>query len=257
MKFNNYTRRSLLMLASLSILVAGHLATTSIYAAENTNRYYVGISGNLLMPNQDKGSFIAVSNDPKDLHAITMQPTNGTSNYAVTLSGGMRFNWERQFLPGVRLGVLYSYQNSQQHKGTIYDALQPALFANTYQYKVQSQVVLLDQAFEIIRWNNFTPYFHTGVGAANNSVSQYQSSSDSEIHTNYQFADRNATGLAYLVGIGVDYRIKRNWQVTLAYDYLNQGTVSLGKSTNPAISSPKNMLSNQIITLGVRYEFAK
>jgi len=241
-------------LAAMSTMSQPAMAAT----ANKTNQWYIGISGGLLQTNSDKGSVVAMSLDPKDHHAITMMPDKAKSNYAVNLSAGMQFNWQRNLLPGMRAGVMYSYQGAQQHTGAIYDALQPSLFTNAYKYQVQTHVFLFDQAFEIVHWNNLTPYIHTGVGVAQNSATNYASIEDGDVQTNYQFANQTSTGLAYVVGLGVEYKLTHNWNVSLADDYLNQGSVQLGKSSNTAVTTPtKNTITNQMITLGVRYAFAK
>jgi opacity protein-like surface antigen len=261
MKFTKRTQRSLLILSTLSCLATMSTLTHPAMAAtaNKTNQWYFGIGGGLLQTNSDKGSVVAMSLDPKDLYAITMMPDKAKNNYVVNLSAGMQFNWQRNLLPGMRAGLMYSYQGVSQHTGTIYDAMQqPHLFIGNYKYQVQSQVVLFDQAFEIVHWNNITPYIHTGVGVAQNSATNYEFTGSGDIQTNFQFANQTSTGLAYVVGLGVEYKLTGNWNLNLAYDYLNQGSVQLGKSSNTTVNSPaKNTISNQMITLGVRYAFAK
>lgn len=252
MKIN---KKQFVFLSTLSLAMAFCATTAHASAATNNNKWYVGISGSLLMSSQDKTTTLAQS-FTDDKHDFVAMPDKVKSNYAVNLSAGMLFNWERNLFPGMRAGLMYSHQGAQKPSGVIFDALQPTIFTNTYKYQLQSDVVLFDQAFEIIRWNNFAPYLHTGIGIAQNSVTQYQEV-DGDYITNYQFANKSTTGFAYVLGLGVDYKLNRHWNVTVAYDYLNQGSVRLGQSTNSAITSPKNNLSNQMITLGVRYEFAQ
>lgn len=253
MKIN---KKQLMFLSTLSVLTAFSAVSHSALAATKDNTWYVGVSGSLLMPSQDKTTMLAASRDEQDRHDFVAMPDKVKSNYAVNLSAGMLFNWERNLFPGMRAGFMYSHQGAQQRSGVIFDAVQPALFTNTYKYQLQSDVVLFDQAFELVRWKNFTPYLHTGIGIAQNSVTQYQEV-DGDYITNYQFANKSTTGFAYVLGLGIDYKLNRHWNLSVAYDYLNQGVVRLGQSTNSAITSPKNNLNNQMVTIGVRYEFAQ
>jgi opacity protein-like surface antigen len=253
MKIN---KKHKLFLGALSMTAAFFAVPHTLTAAPKNNQWYVGISGGLSMPSQTKQTTLAASSNPADPYDFVMSADKVKSNYAVNLSAGMLFHWERKLLPSMRVGFMYSYQGEQQQTGTVFDALQHAVFNNNYKYQLKSDVVLFEQAFELVHWNNITPYVHTGIGVAQNSASKYQEADGSYI-TNYQFANKSTTGFAYLLGLGVDYKLNRQWKLSLAYDYLNQGSVSLGNAINPVITSPNNHLTNQMISLGVRYEFAQ
>jgi opacity protein-like surface antigen len=256
MKFTKRTQRSLLILSTLSILAAMSAVPHAAFAASKPNQWYFGLSASILQPNQDNTTVLSPGT-VDDQHLIVMQPAKIKSNYAINLSTGMLFNWDRTLFPGMRLGLTFAHHGLQKHTGEIYDALNPSLFTTDYSYQMNSQTILLDQALELVTWKNFTPYIRTGVGVALNSTENYQATTAGDVQPNFAFANKTSSALAYVLGFGVDYKINRNWNVGVSYDYLNQGNVQLAQANNPAVPSLKNKLTNQVITLGVRYEFAK
>ena len=167
----------------------------------------------------------------------------GTDNYSYqkssaravfSLGGGYEWQRNTQFwLPNYSLGLRYSYYAANKGTG-IYN------FANYYSrtdftYKTQSQALLAVGKLAILDWHNIVPYVIGGVGFAFNRFSDYQDAPDMASKTGlpkhyHTFTNKSSMSFTYLVGLGLDYQINRNWQLGLEYYYANLGKIKSGEN---------------------------
>lgn len=199
---------------------------------------------------------------PNAYTTSTALPSNGTDVYRyeknklkpfILLGGG--YEWQRKTkfrLPNYSLGLRYNYYFSNKQKGTYQFITNKPLAFN---YKTQSQSLLAVGKLSILKWHNIMPYIIGGVGMARNHFSNYQDTAPYKYpHNIHIFTNKASFSFAYLVGLGVDYKIKENWRLGLEYHYTHLGNGKSGENKNKK-TIPVS-LSGESILLKIRYYFA-
>lgn len=141
--------------------------------------------------------------------------------------------------------------------GYVWELYTPAFTNLAYKYRLKSDILLFENA---VSWTSspLRPSFILGVGRATNRVSYYEeyALNNYTIILSEKFKNSKSTELAYEIGVGLDYPIKKA-VIELAYRFVNVGQASLGLS--PSQNSTDRLSTGQInyhtINLGARFYY--
>lgn len=124
------------------------------------------------------------------------------------------------------------------------------------------QTLMANVWIDIPNKTKFTPYVGAGVGAA---FVKYDYSTDHYFAQTGQFTGNlngsaRTTNTAWLVGVGVNYKVNPNWAIDLGYRYLDAGDVTATSrfttdSGGVMNSKSKTKVSSNEVFLGARYTF--
>lgn len=157
----------------------------------------------------------------------------------------------------IRLGLSYqigSYNISGQ--GNPYGTPQ-SVAAYGFKYKLAQQSLNLYANWTLFQEDKFYAYAQTALGMTMNKTQGYSE------HVNipnypkidYQFTGKSSSGFVYSLGLGATYAIEKEWRIGLQYSYQDLGKIKLGSSPVADTVSPSYSLSNQAISLVLRYDF--
>lgn len=123
-------------------------------------------------------------------------------------------------------------------------------FGDAYQGYLKSWVFLGNAYVDLGTWNCFTPFVGAGIGGAYTTLADFN---DIGIGTSGRGVGRNPSewNLAWALYAGVAYNVTQNFQVDLAYRYLNYGsitdTIDCAGGCNPDSYKFSNLHSNDIM----------
>jgi opacity protein-like surface antigen len=231
----------------------GHCDGTSAAAKSLNNHWYV--SGSLGVASLVASKQLSVLGNASNTENYQLSNTN-----AVTVAGlGAGYSFTQlHFWPHViSLGLQYSYANNMTANGVISDY---GIDSYNYNYQIQQQNIMLLSQFQLLKRANFTSYFEVGLGFARNTAKGYHEAAIDPAFARDSLAYQNhtTTAFAYELGLGIGYQFSTQWQVSLGYDYLDAGTVELGKSAiypTDLPSGAKQKLTTNQFKFGLTYHF--
>ena len=197
---------------------------------------------------------------PKIYYIKTPSSFFGTDSYsydrvknaaAFIFESGYEWKHLTKWLPEYSIGLRYSYYGNNKNNG-IYK-VSNGTFSYNFNYKIQSQNLLMLIKLGVLRWHDLSPYIVVGAGFARNRFSSYQEGNTvfSPYHT---FSDNASNSFAYLVGLGINHQLNKHWQLNLEYYYFNLGEVKSGRNNLEAQTIPI-LISGQSVALMVSYHF--
>ncbi len=133
-----------------------------------------------------------------------------------------------------QLGISYYHSNAFQVSGLLSQGVDPQSsdFLN-FNYKVNAQTVLVEGKILGTWYSNFMPYASLGIGSSFNKAYGYTSVAYTQPFMIFTptFANGNNNSFVYMIGIGVDGVINKNWRLGLGCRYSTLGKIALGSAT--------------------------
>ncbi len=181
------------------------------------------------------------------------------SSQNLTGMAGVFIGVEKNFsMVAWQIGFGYYYLLPFDVKGTASYPLNNVVAQSHYQYKVQSQQLLVESKLLLPLAKRWYPYVMVGVGPALNRSSDYSETPfNGDNSGNYVFGDQQTIAFSYSVGAGLDVALTDAWRLGIGYRFSDLGAVGLGKPTNQTadVTLNQNHLYAQSVLLQLSYVF--
>lgn len=209
------------------------------------NRWFVGLGGGWMIPSGTHATNFASSGMPgfpDDRYLNTDSDNTGQ------ISGFAGYQWRRPdvFIPAISLSFEYTYTFPVNIQGVIFVNNLPDTQNFTYQYDISQQIFMPKLKVDLYQWQQWMPYISGGLGVVLNRVSNY---SDSPIpgatvmDRNYGFNTATKTQFAASAGVGLDYWLNSNSQISAGYEFSYYGKARTGNGQG---SLSENRLENNL-----------
>jgi opacity protein-like surface antigen len=188
---------------------------------------------------------------------IDIYTTNAGSSFVLGLEGGYQFT--SLMLPALSIGVRYTHYFNPTIDGQVIQYSIPAFTNYNYQFDLESDVLLATAKMNFFTAKTLNPFIRGGVGMSWNNASRYSEVALPNVtpRISPSFVNHTQSAFAYQLGAGLDWKVKPQWLVSLAYEYSHLGNFSLGNGTlnwsNESLSA--GSLSNNAAVLGLTYVF--
>lgn len=169
---------------------------------------------------------------PADRDIFTGSRNNNPVSTGVTL--GWFWEQEADWFPAWYLGLRYKYLFSKGFPGTVLEYSLPKYANYTYEWTMESNILLIQGKINVFRFNQFLPWASFGAGAAFNRSDKYSEKPIPGVtpRINPAFRANTHTGFSYAVGAGVDFECDENWVATAGYEFQYFGDFQSGTGTN-------------------------
>lgn len=226
--------RSVIALFTSLVLIA---LSHSIFASNNSYPY-LGLTGGL--------GFSKIGQNNTELVGGTKpREYRSTSDYDATpvfgVNGGYEFTLQNNLVWSIGLGL---YQTlSYESDGEIWDTTITTEHTLDYTYKVSSTRLMLESEIGMQCNNNFMPFVTIGIGPSWNHAESYQEKSiNSGSDPEAPFLDHTSAAFAYQIGAGIAYSLTAKDRFSLAYRFVDLGSLHFGNKDNAAHSVSPYML---------------
>lgn len=257
------SRRLQLIIGTFGLFLGSTLYANSLLQDMNFQNWYLGANVGTSMPTLSGNSTAVVKAQGDVIPEGTAHTTSVSGTMAFSVDFGAQFGIKHAKLTSwfnyYRLGL--RYQNQMAEKLSGHGSIGASAATDDvyhYTYQAQTQFILLDGALGLYDWSKVTSYLHLGFGIANTSANNYSETANSQFpyKDSYAFSNGSSSAMVGLVGLGLDYAIKKNWHAVLSYDYFMPVKASLGSGTfqGTNLTGPQANIGNQTISLGVRYQ---
>jgi opacity protein-like surface antigen len=170
---------------------------------------------------------------------------------------GLGYLWSypnRLWLPYVSTGLEFDYLPSAKIAGLRENFSIPA-DTDPYQYRLIHYSLIAVGKLGIYRWGNWVPYVSLGLGSTWNRSYDYSEDAPS---VSPGFGNKTQAEFTYNAGLGLDFNLNRDLQLSLGYRYDNFSNNSTGNGDT--VASDTKQLSSRThadtILLSLRYLFA-
>lgn len=161
---------------------------------------------------------------------------------------GRRWQRDNQWFPSYSLGVFYQYFFEINAGGVVTQYSLPEFTNYKYNLNLASNLVMAAAKLNLFEFaQKASPFINGGIGGAFNKSSGYSEVALAGVTPRVSpgFANHTTNQFAYMIGAGIDYKIKPQWIVSVGYNYVNLGNFSSGQGAQT--------WSNQSLNLG-RYQ---
>lgn len=160
----------------------------------------------------------------------------------------------------VQYGLGYYQSDKHQGKGTVYQfGVLPNL---AYRYDVSNTRLLLTTRWQYQWLRDWASFADVDIGMADVKASGYAETAFSEgTVVNPGFADKTKSGLAYQLGLGIDYHLAKastalkNIHAQLGVGYVALPKASLGEMGTTGQSLSVGSVNAMRLWLGISYQF--
>jgi opacity protein-like surface antigen len=185
--------------------------------------------------------------------------TNTPTQPVVAVTAGRRWVRDTYWVPAYSIGLRYEHLFQVNVGDTVTQYSSPEFTNYRSRWGVATDLLLAYAKINLFNYGRLSPYVSGGVGTAFNSASAYGETALPGVtaRTNPGFGSKRTSRFAFNAGIGVDYRLTREWMFSLGYEYLNLGSVVSGSGTNSWAGESLHLgtyHSNQLL-LSVNYLF--
>jgi len=259
-----HSLRLQLIIATFGLFLGSTLYANSLLQDMNFQNWYLGANVGTSMPSLSNNTSVVVPAVSDVVPQGTAHTTSVSGAMAFSIDFGAQFGINHKsptaWFNYYRLGLRYQNQMAEKLSGHGNLGNSPATAdVYNYTYKAQTQFILLDSALALYDWSRVGTFLHLGFGMANTTANNYSETPGADFpgKDSYAFGSRSSSAMVGVVGLGLDYAIKKNWHAVLSYDYFMPVKASLGSTTfqGVSLSGPQANLMNQTISLGVRYQF--
>lgn len=157
----------------------------------------------------------------------------------------------------LQAGLNYSNLSAMVVDGNISQGIEPPYYESNYTYAVNSMQLFVEAKLRHLRYQEFSPYFVLGLGAAFNQAQNYSTNIPAYLTVTPMFSNNNTSSFAYALGLGFDYKIDPKLSLGLIYRFINLGEVALGSGKIRAtpVSNPFKQSNVYINTLAVHLNY--
>lgn len=169
------------------------------------------------------------------------------SQVFVGVGGGYRWERDSQWLPAYSLGLRYKHIFLKDFGNTITQYSKPEFTNYNYDWNIYSDVLLASTKLNLFQYSLASPYVGGGLGVAFNRASSYQETALPGItpRVSPAFTNHTSSQFAYNLGAGVDFRLTRQFILSLSYEYQDLGKISSGRGMNTWAGQKLNLDSYQ------------
>ena len=218
------------------LLFSFALPTAYSASYDTNNTWYAGIGAGYSWNHLDSSTTIAngitpTPSPPFDQDSYSIKSANTKT---LQFTAGYRWYFERRFLPYVSLSGQYRHYFVNQITGDVTLFSLPAFLNYNYQMDFESDTLMLNGKFDLVKINRLMPYFSIGLGGAQNYVTDYQETAlpDVTARVSPGFTGKTSTHLAGTLGVGFDFILTKGWWLTLGYEHVFQGGTISGYGTS-------------------------
>lgn len=221
------------------------------------NPWFVGLGFGWMSPFDTNATHFATSgmpgfpNDRYDGHG-----SKSAGQYSIL--AGYQWQGNTEWLPAYSLALQYTYTDAAQINGFIYVNNFPDSKNFTYQYDVSQQLAMAKLKVDLYRWQRLMPYVSASAGAAFNRAHNYAAKpipGATFMQRRDGFNDKTNTQFAGAIGVGLDYGISNQAQLSLGYELAYYGKAKTGNGQG--ILSPyhlgNNFNSNAVVLQGIYF----
>lgn len=216
------------------------------------------------------GSWLSLSKSSDSiLNGNNQPPPNNSDHYSIkspdsvatySLMAGYRWSKNRVWLPFYSVAFDYQHINESEIEGVVTQYSLPNYENYRYSLKNQTDIFALMGKADIYQYRSFMPYVSLGLGIANNFVNHYDETAEGGIiqRESPAFQSKTNANFAYMLGAGVEYSLRSNLTLSLAYEYENLGNVKTGYGKGSNWSGDKldlGRLSANTVMLSAAYLF--
>ncbi|KGP62659.1 hypothetical protein EP47_10560 [Legionella norrlandica] len=126
----------------------------------------------------------------------------------------------------------------------------------SYQYKVQSQQLLLEARILSTFVNRWHPYISFGLGGAKNKAKDYRTFQNPFITFTPQYTNNTSTSLAGMVGLGLERDVGAHWRAGAGIQYHHSEEVSLGTGTLDIQLFPRTLSQQHLNIFSVLFQIS-
>lgn len=159
--------------------------------------------------------------------------------------------------PAVWFGVEYLHQFDSQVGKEIIQYSSPEFTNYNYRWNVESDLYLLSSKLNLVRMSRLMPYVKASAGVAINRANGYIETALSNVTPRISpaFGAHTKSDFTYRFGAGFDWNLKKNWLMSLGYEYADLGSFSStnGIGTWSGASLASNQLTSNAVVAGVSY----
>lgn len=202
-------------------------------------------------------------NNGSDLPSPYSQDLYSSQSPDLGLLLGIQFGhrWEltHEWVRALSVGALYQYFSSNELNGQISQFTLSQFKNYNYQWKVDNQLFLANIKLNVLTYNQWSPYFHVGLGGVLHQTSGYREIALSGVtpRISPQYQNHSNTEFAYILGAGIDYQFSPQWIANIGYQYSNLGQISSGSGMGSWSTQSLNFGSYQsnAFIFGLSYLF--
>ncbi|CEG56214.1 SPOR domain-containing protein [Legionella fallonii] len=205
--------------------------TPVLIPAHNTANWFVSVGGGAQFPQFNSNMVVNNNSDFPPPFDVDIYSTSNTSQGIIGVTAGRRWERDSQWFPSYSLGVLYQYFFETNAGGTVMQYSLPEFTNYTYNLNLSSNVVMASAKLNLFDYaQKLSPFVNGGIGGAFNKASGYSEAALPGVTPRITpgFTDNTTNQFAYMVGAGLDYKIKPQLIVSVGYNYVNLGHFSSG-----------------------------
>lgn len=156
-----------------------------------------------------------------------------------------------QWLPAYSLGVLYKHVFAKNIGNKLMQYSIPEFTNYTYDLKISSDVLLASTKFNLFQYSRFLPFFNGGLGVAFNHTSNYTETALPNVTPRISpaFTSHANSQLAFEVGLGVDFLVTQQFNLSVGYEFEHLGKLSSGAGVDTWSGQSLNLGSYQLNTI--------
>lgn len=172
---------------------------------------------------------------PNVLKTYAVQKSNSNLNVLEIFTGfSQKITPELETLLGLSVG----YVNNARFQGSIWDDGLAQFDNYSYQYKVKQTNASIKAKLVLDKGGSFLPWIGARIGLGINRAYDYNNSPKIiEAVSNPNFHNHTISSFTYGVSLGAQTKLKKNWQIGIAYEFSDLGKTQLARAEGQTLNS--------------------
>lgn len=144
---------------------------------------------------------------------------------------GRYFELEHPWVKVASIGIQYQYFFANNINGNITQFSLPEFTNYQYTWPLATNIIVANGKLNFKDYKKFSPYFSLGLGGVLHQSDGYTESAYSNVtpRISPNFSSSSNAQFAYLIGVGLDYPIGKQFILSAGYQYSGLGKVQSGK----------------------------
>lgn len=219
-------------------------SNSAVPSPSNGANWFVSVGGGVQYPQFNSNTVVnngSGFSPPFDLDIYSASTTN---QGILGVMAGQRWDRDSQWLPSYSLGVIYQYFFEINTGGMVTQYSLPEFTNYKYHLNRSSNVVMAAAKLNLFEYaQSISLFVNGGIGEAFNKTSGYREMALTGVTPRVSpgFSDHTTNQFAYMVGAGVDYKIKPQWLISVGYNYVNLGNFSSAQGAQTWSSQSLNL----------------
>lgn len=191
----------------------------------------------------------------QDIYTVNSPEMTGLLGF----QAGHRWSLSSEWLSAFSLGAKYQYFLASHVNGEVIQYSLPQFTNYTYQWQAASNLILANAKLNFVNYRGFSPYVNAGVGAVFNINEVYSEMPLAGVtpRLSPDYGANAGAQCAYILGVGLDYQLTRQFILSAEYQYSHLGNLSSGSGSDAWSSQSLNFGLNQsnAFLFGLTYLF--